>query len=93
MSPAPADAPAVAAPAGLLIKNYAGDTMTFTINEQTITLANNAATVLPLPPGVYNFTASLPFVATTGTVNIAADKGVELSIATNVNHDVLSVYP
>lgn len=90
--PAPAAAPVVAAPAGLLIKNYAGDTMTFTINEQTITLANNASTVLPLSPGVYNFTASLPFVATTGTVNIAADKGVELSIATNVNHDVLSVY-
>lgn len=89
---APAAAPAVATPAGLLVKNYAGDTMTFTINEQTITIANNASTVLSLPPGRYTFTASLPFVATTGAVDIAADKGVELSIATNINHDVLSVY-
>jgi len=90
--PAPAAAPAVTTPAGLLIKNYAGDTMTFTINEQTFTIANNASTVLSLPPGRYNFTASLPFVATTGTVDITAAKGVDLSIATNVNHDVLSVY-
>ncbi len=89
---APAVAPAVAAPAGLVIKNYAGDTMTFTINGQTITVANNASTVVPLPAGRYNYTASLPFVATTGTVDIAAAKGVELSIATNINHDVLSVY-
>lgn len=88
----PPDVPAVTAPQGLLIKNYAGDTLIFTINNQAYSIANNTSTTLPLPPGRYDYTASLPFVATTGTVDLAADQGVELSIATNVNHDVLSVY-
>ncbi len=88
----PTDVPAVTAPQGLLIKNYAGDTLIFTINNQAYSIANNTSTTLPLPPGRYDYTASLPFVATTGTVDLAADQGVELSIATNVNHDVLSVY-
>lgn len=89
---APVDAPTTSTLKGLLIKNYAGDTLTFTINDQTYSLANNTSTTLPLPPGRYNYTASLPFVATTGTVDVSAGHGVEISIAINVSHDVLSVY-
>ena len=89
---APTNVQTATAPKGLFIKNYAGDTLTFTINDQAYTIANNAQTVLPLPPGRYNYTASLPFVAITGTVDLAAGQSVELSIATNVQHDVLSVY-
>jgi hypothetical protein len=80
------------APQGLLIKNYAGETLIFTINNQTYLVPNNETTTLQLPPGLYNFTASLPFVAANGTVDLAANQSVELSIATNVNHDVLNVY-
>ncbi|MBI1880429.1 MAG: hypothetical protein HYR94_19805 [Chloroflexi bacterium] len=86
------DAPTTAAPKGLLVKNYAGDTLILTINDQTYAITNNTSTTLSLPPGRYNYTASLPFVATTGTVDLSAGQGVELSIAINVNHDVLSVY-
>lgn len=89
---APADTATPAVPTGLLIKNYTGDTLTFTINEQAYPVISNAETVLPLPPGRYNYTASLPFVATTGTVDLTADQRVELSIATNVDHDILNVY-
>jgi hypothetical protein len=84
--------PAAAAPQGLLIKNYAGDTLIFTVNNQAYSIANNTSATLPLPPGRYDYTASLPFVATTGTVDLPADQGVELSIAINLGHDVLSVY-
>jgi hypothetical protein len=77
---------------GLLIKNFAGETLTFTINGQVYTIPANAEQTLPLAPGQYNFTASLPFVAANGTVTLGAAQTVELSIAINVNHDVLNVY-
>jgi hypothetical protein len=89
---APASAPITSVTKGVLVKNYAGDTLIFTINNQAYSIADNSSTTLPLSPGRYDYTASLPFVATTGTIELAADQGVELSIAINVNHDVLSVY-
>lgn len=89
---APTNTAATAPSNGLLVKNYTGDTLIFTINNQAYSIANNSSMTLPLPPGNYNYTASLPFVASNGTVDLAANQGVELSIATNVNHDVLSVY-
>lgn len=88
----PVQPPAPAAAKGLLIKNYAGDTLIFTINNQAYAILNNDQMTISLPPGMYNYTASLPFVATTGTVNIVADRGIELSVAINVNRDVLSIY-
>jgi hypothetical protein len=89
---APTDEATTAAPKGLLVKNFAGETLIFTINEQTYSIPYNAETTFPLPPGRYNYTASLPFVATTGTVDLGPGQTIELSIAINVNHDVLSVY-
>jgi hypothetical protein len=77
---------------GLLIKNYTGDALIFTIDNKAYTIEANTEQTLSLPPGEYNFTASLPYVAKTGTVLLGADQGVELSIAINVNHDVLNVY-
>jgi hypothetical protein len=77
---------------GLLVKNYTGDTLVFTINHQTYTIANNAEQTLILPPGQYNYTASLPFVATNGVVNLAAGPNIELSIVLGVEDNALSVY-
>ncbi|MBN1992160.1 MAG: hypothetical protein JW953_05610 [Anaerolineae bacterium] len=85
--------PAVSNPASLLIKNYTGDTLIFTINNQIYPVAPNAEKTLSLPPGSYNYTASLPYVATTGVVEMPVDEGVGLSIVTNIAHDNLSVYP
>ena len=87
--------PETAAPAqmdGLLIKNFTWDTITFTINNEAYPVPVNTETVLNLPPGQYNYTASLPFVARTGTVDLAAEQSIELSIAINITGDVLSIY-
>lgn len=89
VAPIPADS--VGTP-GLLIKNYAGDTLVFTINNQTYTIANNTEQTLDLPPGQHNYTASLPFVATTGTVDLVVVPNVELSIVLDVTDDVLIVF-
>ena len=77
---------------GLLIKNYAGEAMVLTINHQTYTIPENAEQIISLPSGHYDFTASLPFVATTGTVDLVEGQRLELSIAINIEHDRLSVY-
>lgn len=77
---------------GLLIKNYTGDALIFTINNRAYTVEANSEQTLKLPPGEYNFTASLPSIARTGTVLLGVDRGVELSIATTIDHDVLNVY-
>jgi hypothetical protein len=89
---APTQIESTAEAEGLVIKNYAGDTLVFTINNQAYLIANNAAQTLTLPPGSYSYTASLPFVATTGTVDFAVGQSVELSIALDVNQNFLSVY-
>lgn len=83
--------PQPAAP-GLLVKNYAGDTLTFTINNQTFTIANNTEQTLDLPPGEYTFTASTPSVATSGAVQLIANQSATLSIALDVPGGVLNVY-
>ncbi len=77
---------------GLVVKNYSGDTLNFTINGLAYLIPNQAETKLTLPPGQYNYTASLPDVATTGTVEVTKGQPLELSVAINVNHNVLSVY-
>lgn len=77
---------------GLLIKNYTGDTLTFTIDSQTYTIANNAQQTLVLPPGHYSYTVSLPFVATTGLVDLSANPNIELSVVLNVEGGFLTVY-
>lgn len=100
-SPAPAEDAAPAEPVvndaaavepGLLVKNYAGEALTFTIDGREYTIPNNDELTIDLPAGSYSFTASRPYVATTGTVELLPDQGVELSVAVNVAGDVLSVY-
>lgn len=88
--PAPADA--ALQPEGLVVRNFAGETLIFTINNTAYVVDNNTERVIDLPPGSYNYTASLPLVATTGTVNLAEDRTIGLSVAINIDHDVLSVY-
>lgn len=77
---------------GLLVKNYAGETLTFTIGGREYSIPNNDELAIDLPAGSYTFTASRPYVATTGTVELGAEQGVELSVAINVAGDVLSIY-
>ncbi|MDX1521655.1 MAG: hypothetical protein R3264_08515, partial [Anaerolineae bacterium] len=77
---------------GLLVKNYAGGSLVFTIDNQTFVIDDHAEQRLPLTPGRYSYTASLPFVATTGIVDLLAAPTAELSIVLDVNRDFLTVY-
>jgi hypothetical protein len=77
---------------GLVVKNFAGDTLLLTINDQVYSIPVDTERTLALPPGQYSYTASIPFVATTGELDLQAAQTVELSIAINVAHDLLSVY-
>jgi hypothetical protein len=81
-----------AAPRGLLIRNFTGDTVVFTIADREYFIPAGAEETIQLAPGQYNYTASLPYVASTGTVSLAADQGVTLSLATNASRDVMNVY-
>jgi hypothetical protein len=91
--PAPAgEVASPAAPEGVTVKNYAGETLIFTINNQAYTIPNNDQLLIPLPAGSYNYTASRPMVAINGTVALQPGQSVELSVAINVAGDVLSVY-
>jgi hypothetical protein len=77
---------------GLVVKNFAGDALTLTIDNQAHLIPADAERTLPLAPGHYTFTASIPFVAKTGELDLQAGQVVELSIAINVAHDLLNVY-
>ena len=77
---------------GVTVKNFTGDTLIFTINGQAYSILPNAEQHIDLPAGSYNYTASLPYVATTGTVDLTKTPSVELSVAINIARDVLSVY-
>jgi hypothetical protein len=77
---------------GVTVKNFTGDTLIFTINGQAYPIPANSEQLIDLPVGSYNYTASLPFVATTGSVDLAQTPTVALSVAINIAGDVLSVY-
>lgn len=90
INPVVVDPPVVTA--DLLIKNFAGDVLTLTINNQIYAIPTGAEQALSLPPGRYTYTASTPGLATGGQVDLTAGRGIELSIAINVAHDFLHVY-
>lgn len=92
-APAPAVPPAsTGGKPGLLVKNFTGQTLTFTVNNQVWAVPDNAETAIPLADGSYNYTASLPFAAVNGTVNLAPGQSATLSVAATLAHDRLSVY-
>lgn len=76
---------------GLLIKSYVGETVVFTIDGEQHFIPAGAEQTIQLDPGQYNFTASLPYVAQTGTIDVAAGQGITLSLSTNVAGNVLNV--
>lgn len=96
--PVPEATPTPVAPAtpmateGLLIKSYIGETVIFTIAGQQYFIPAGTQQTIQLDPGQYNFMASLPYVAQTGTVDLTAGQGITLSLSTNVAGDVLNVY-
>jgi hypothetical protein len=87
---APAAVPA--APEGLTVKNYAGETLIFTINNQAYPIPNNEQLLISLPAGSYSYTASRPSLATSGVIDLLPGQKVELSVAIDFTSNLLSVY-
>jgi hypothetical protein len=77
---------------GLQVSNYAGDTLTFTIDGQTFMVASNETNLLDISPGSHTFSASTPFVSTTGAVNVDPLTGATVSIVLDVAGNFLTVY-
>ena len=93
--PGTVDASAPLAPddrPSLLVKNYAGDTLIFTINEQTVNVFENGEVLLDLSAGDYSYTASVPFAAANGIVELSTGQDAELSVVTNVEHNFLQTW-
>lgn len=78
--------------AGLRVENYAGDTLVFTVNNQTVTVAPNAQQTIELLPGEYAFTASTPAVAATGTAVVQPVLGGWVSVVINPARTAFTVY-
>lgn len=77
---------------GVVVKNYAGGDLVFTIAGQAYVIADHAEKTVPLLPGHYSYTASLPFIATTGIVDLETGSAVEISIVLNPARDFMTVY-
>lgn len=82
---------AVLAP-GLVLKNYAGETLLLTISGQVYPVEHNSEQIITLSPGHYTYTASLPFIATTGEVDLAAGQRLELSVVKDFGSNFLTIY-
>ncbi|RME79096.1 MAG: hypothetical protein D6784_01280 [Chloroflexi bacterium] len=80
------------APEGVRVMNFTGDTLTFTINNQTFLVPPQSDRLVAVPAGQFSYTASLPAVAVGGTVTVVSGQTVELSVVINVAHDALAVY-
>jgi len=89
--PDPASVPTMTVP-GLLLKNYTGDTLTFTINNQVYFVEPNTEKTVDMDAGQYSYTASVPFAAAGGMVNLADGGRVTLSIVGSLDGNTLSVY-
>ena len=77
---------------GLTVNNFVGEDLVLTIKAQAYTIPYEKSHTVFLPPGSYTYTASTPFAAANGVVDLSTARATELSIVTNVAHDLLTVY-
>jgi hypothetical protein len=78
---------------GLTVTNYVGEPLTFTINNQTYTIAASGGTQhIALTGGEYAYTASIPSDSANGSFVLAWDQALEMSVAYDVAGGHLQVY-
>ncbi|MCB0212061.1 MAG: choice-of-anchor I family protein, partial [Anaerolineae bacterium] len=65
---------------GVLIKNFAGAELTFTIESQQITIANESEETISLSPGRYTYTGSTPQGAVSGEFIVPTGGQVQLTL-------------
>lgn len=63
-----------------MIKNFAGNNLTFTLNDQTYSVPTDVEQVLPLSPQRYTYTASTPRGTVSGEFTITPGQVMELSL-------------
>jgi hypothetical protein len=94
-SPTPIPPP-VSIPAGqgeLMVVNYIGETLTFTINNQAYPVPGNGGSLrLDLAPGEYTFTASTPGAAANNSLQVTAGMVTRVSVALDVHSGQIEIY-
>jgi hypothetical protein len=77
----------------VVVVNYIGKTLTFTINSQQYQIAPSGGQLtLSLAPGTYTYTASVPSASDNGSLDVMAGKTIEIGVALNVNNGRLELY-
>jgi hypothetical protein len=94
-TPKPAGTPVTpsAGQGDVVVVNYIGETLTFTINSQQYQVAPNGGQLtLNLAPGTYTYTASVPSSSNNGSLDVKAGQTIQISVALNVNNGQLELY-
>jgi hypothetical protein len=82
-----------ASEAELIVVNYIGETLTFTINNHQYQIAPDGGQLtLSLAPGAYTYTTSVPSASDNGSLDVTAGKTIQVGVALNVNNHQLELY-
>jgi hypothetical protein len=77
----------------LRVANYIGETLTFTIKNQTYSVAGGGGKLtLNLEPGEYTFTASTPGAGVNGSLRVTHEKTTQLSATLDVDSGQMRVF-
>jgi hypothetical protein len=95
-APLAADDRPTSAPGGqeeLNVVNYVGETLTFTIDNQTYPVAGDGGVLrIDLAPGEYTFTASTPGAGANGSLIVSAGATTRVSVALDVGSGEMRIY-
>ncbi|MCB9099412.1 MAG: choice-of-anchor I family protein [Anaerolineales bacterium] len=65
---------------GVVVKNFAGNVLTFTLENKQFTIPNEDEAVLPLSPGRYTYTGSTPEGAVSGEFIVSTGGQIHLTL-------------
>ena len=78
---------------GLLVRNYIGEPLTFTIAGDTYTVAGSGGQqLIELETGRYSFTAAIPKVAENGSLDFIPGTQLRLSTALDASKETMLLY-
>lgn len=85
--------PAATGQGVLGVTNYIGETLTFTINNQSYSVAGGGGTLaINLTPGEYTFTVSTPQAGTNGSLEVTEGTTVQVSVVLDVQSGQMKFY-
>lgn len=75
------------------VVNYIGETLTFTIDDRTYSVAGGGGKLtLDLAPGEYTFTASTPQAAANNSLRVTAGATTQVSVALDLGSGAMQLY-